>query len=241
MLAFFLSLHHWYGVWDPEHIYPSNVSLATSPLRNIPAMLFDVKRGALIYNPALLLIFVGLAPWFKRNRRMLILAILAILPSMAILSVFNAWQGGYAPTGRYLVDFLPVFFPAMAFALMVLKQKWQKALAGLLILATLFITIEVTLIKAPYINNNQYRPGSAFFNKLEQQTGMGFQHLLPNYSNRVTLDDKHGSEKLLLGWLVLIVLTVYGYYLSESSGSVSPQPAKPVKSGKSAKARAHRS
>lgn len=222
LLVFFVSFHHWYGVWDPEHIYPSNISLQTSPLRNIPAMLFDANRGALIYNPLLLLIFVGLAVWFRRQKEMFILALLSILPSIGVLSVFNAWEGGYAPTGRYLMDFLPVLFPAAAFALMVLKTKWQKALAGLLVLATVLITLELTFTKAPYVDSSQYRPTPVLFDKIKHQTGVNLEHLLPKYSNRVTLDDRNGAAKLLLGSAVLVGLTGYGYYLSRS---VEPKEA----------------
>ncbi|MGH7194714.1 MAG: hypothetical protein ACREJM_14440 [Candidatus Saccharimonadales bacterium] len=228
LIAFFIGFHHWYGVWDPEHIYPPNISLKTSPLRNVPAMLFDVKRGALIYNPALLLMLVGLGAWFRQKKEMFLLTLLAIVPSMAVLAVFNAWEGGYAPTGRYMIDFLPALFPAVAFAVVLLKANWQKAAVALIVLATLFITLESTFIKAPYINGEQYRPHSAFFNELQQQTGIGFQHLLPNYSKYVTLDDRHGQLKLLIGWLAVLSFAGYGYYLS--------RPLKPLRPDKAAKA-----
>ena len=216
ILYFFFSLHHWYGVWDPAQIYSSNISLKTSPLHTIPAMLFDSKRGLLVYNPVVLLVFVGIFPWFRQSKKSFIITALALLPSVALLTTFNLWDGGYAPVGRYVMDFLPALMPAMAFALGLMRTRWQRALVAALALATLFITIESTLIKTPYIDPLIFRTRSTFFARLEKQTGVGFDHLLPNFSNRTTLNDRRGLLKVSIGCLVVASLTGYGYVLSKT-------------------------
>lgn len=219
---FLLSLHAWYGVWNPTQIYPDDASLSASPLHTIPAMLFDSARGILVYNPVLLLIFVGLAAWFRQRRDTLIISVLATAPSIILLATFQLWNGGYAPTGRYMVDFLPVFMPAMTFALMLLRARWQQIIAGVLAVATIFIAVSMTFLKPSYIDPQAYRPRSPFFAGVEKHTGIGFDHLLPSYSRYTTLNDRHGNMKVALGTLAVLSLAGYGYYLAK--------PLKPIKS-----------
>lgn len=213
---FLLSLHAWYGVWDPRQIYPADATLTASPLRTIPAMLFDANRGALVYNPILLLVFVGIVPWFKQRKKALVISVLATVPSIFLLTTFQLWNGGYAPTGRYIIDFLPVFIPAITFTLILLRARWQQVVVGLLVVATLFITIATTLLKPSYMDPQAYRLRSTFFAGVEKHIGIGFDHLLPSYSRYTTLDDRHGNLKVFLGMLTILSLTGYGYYLGKS-------------------------
>lgn len=221
LAAFFLTLHSWYGLWNPAHIYSSDISLKASPLHTIPAMLFDSARGFLVFNPVLLLIFVGLAPWFKQRREALIAAVLVVAPSIFLLSTFNLWNGGYAPTGRYVMDFVPIFMPAAAFALSVLRARWQQSIIVLLAVVTLFVTVASASLKPSYLDPGAYRSRSALFAGIEKHTNIGFDRLLPSYSKDTTLDDRRGNLKVALGMFMLLSLAVYGYYLS--------RPLKPIK------------
>lgn len=218
-----LTMHGWYGIWDPRQIYPPdvNVTLNGSPLHTIPAMLFDANRGLLVYNPIVLLLFVGFPIWFKQRRETLLIALAAILPTAILLALFDGWQGGGAPIGRYIMDFLPVLFPAVAFAVIQAKQAWQKLAVGFLVAATLFVTINATLTKIPYIPPTLFKTRPVFFAQIENRVGVGFDHLLVTYSNKTRLNDSRAWAKLTVGFTALLGLTVYGYILSK--------PLKPIK------------
>jgi hypothetical protein len=219
-IYFLITLHMWYGVWNPTQIYPSDATLTASPLHTIPAMLFDASRGLFVYNPILLLIVVGLAPWFRQRRQSLVIAVLATAPSILLLTTFRLWNGGYAPTGRYLMDVVPVFVPAMAFALALLRARWQQAVVVVLIAATLFISVASTALKPSYLDPEAYRTRTAFFSGVEKHTHIGFDHLLPSYSRYTTLDDRRGGFKVFLGMLALLSLAGYGYYLSRPQKAI---------------------
>jgi len=224
-LLFFISLYHWYGVWNPTAIYPATVNLHTSPLRSISGMLFDSNRGLLVYSPIMLLLFVGLPVWFKRHRETLLFTILAVAPSIGVLSLFNEWQGGFAPIGRYMMDFLPVFLPAIAFALSLVRANWQKAIVGLLMAATLWVTVQSAVTRILYIQLEITVPRSEFFAQIERHTSLAFDKLLPTFANNNLLPDKHGRQKIALGYLAIAGLLYYGYRESQSLGQSSKRRA----------------
>ena len=123
-----------------------------NPLMSISAMMFDSFRGLLVNNPIMIFIFLGLPLWFKKNRQSLILTVLATVPSIIVLSLFFQWNGGDAPLGRYLIDILPLYIPALAFAIEALKESWQRMLLSLTAVVTFIITINATFKKFPLVD-----------------------------------------------------------------------------------------
>jgi hypothetical protein len=218
VLFYFITLYVWLGTLNPMATYPPeiNVSILTPPIKTIPAMLFDANRGLLIYNPITLLLFVGLPLWFRQHRSSLLIALCATVPSALLVAMFNQWQGGGAPVGRYIMDFLPVYFPAVALVLLQAKHHWQKVAVWALVLATVAVSLVATFERIPYIYPGEYRTRSTFFTHLEDYSGLALDKLLPNYSNQTTLDDRRAWTKLSLGIIAVSGATYYGYALSKS-------------------------
>lgn len=214
-VGFLYTLQVWYGVWNPSEIYGSRVNLSTSPLQTIPAMLFDANRGLLIYNPAFLLIFLGLIPWYKQHKETFMVSCLILIPTIYLLATFNIWDGGYAPIGRYIISFLPVFIPAVAFSIILFRNFWQKSFLTILAAMTIVMTTTTLIIQPSYIDTSIYRTRPQIFSKIEQKTNLDFELLLPNYSNITTLDSSKDRLKVIIYSLLLCSIVYYGNSLSK--------------------------
>lgn len=208
---FFISLHHWFGVWNPTKIYLPDAQLGLSPFATIPAMLFDANRGLLVNSPVWIMVFSGLPIWYRRHKKSLLFALVATVPSIGLLSIFSQWQGGTAPIGRYLMEFLPIFLPAAAFTIQVLSNWWEKLAVVLLVVATCYISVDTILTKIQYIDPGVYRTRPVVFQQIERHTRVGIDHLFPNYSNKTTLNDKLGETKVGLDSLLVVGAVAYGY------------------------------
>jgi len=101
----------------------------------------DVGLGGILFDRAFGL--AGSAPWIfaglagiaaalrPPSRRALLPALFAVVASLAALSVYRLWEGGYAPPNRYLVDVLPLWAPFVAAAL-ALRERWIGAAVAVL-------------------------------------------------------------------------------------------------------------
>lgn len=210
---YFLTLHQWFGVWSLSQV-EGGQSFGASPLHNASAMLFDVNRGLLVYNPIFLLLFVGLPLWLKQRAESLIITLVILLPTIGALCMIPNWNGSASPTGRYLMEFLPAFIPAIVFALEKLNQSWQRVVTILLGVTTLFISLDFIVRRFPQINNSLYFTRPKLFEQIQAHTGLAFDRFLPAYSNNTTLISQHGLLKLAVGYLVVGILLLYGCYLS---------------------------
>ena len=102
----------------------------------------DVGLGGILFDRAFGL--AGSAPWVFAGlagiaaalrppaRRALLPALVAVVASLAALSIYRLWEGGYAPPNRYLVDVLPLWAPFVAAAL-ALRDRWITAATGALV------------------------------------------------------------------------------------------------------------
>lgn len=212
LVYFFLSNHGWFGVWNPTKIYGGLTFYSASPLAITSAILFDSMRGLLIYNPIMLLIFVGLPVWYKRSRRSLFFALFVTLPSIVAFGTFRGWNGGDSQIGRYAIDFLPILIPAVAFAVDALKQCWQRIIIGILFTATIFISLYSAFIKRPYVRSEMRSP---IFVSVERHTGVKFDRLLPTFNQQTRLTNRNGALKIAIGYMAISGLVVYGWKLGK--------------------------
>lgn len=223
-VAYYLvTSHQWFGYWiAPTGNGAGGSTFGDNPLMSISAMLFDSYRGLLVYNPILIFIFLGLPLWFKKNRRVLIMTISVTILYFIGLSLYFQYNGGDAPLGRYLIDILPLYIPALAFAIEALKKPWQKFLVCLAAVVTFLITIDATNKKFPLVDpgatTNLQR--SPLFIQIQQHTGIAFDHFLPRTSQylfyHTVFIDKRGLLKVMVCWLVVLAFLVYGVYLARS-------------------------
>ncbi len=212
LIAFELKNHQWYGVWLPNQIYGSDVQpFQLSPLRSLPAMAFDASKGLFTNNPALLLLFVGLPLWCKQARRLFWPAAAVFVASLALLAGFPQWQGGYAPSGRYLMEIVPLLLPAIGFALL----QWRNLAARLVIVTTVAIQI---LLAAWFVYwqtpLSVGGPVSSLFTSLAAKTGLQLDRLMPKFTLDTILANP-GDMALVAAWILLCVLLIWlGYDLA---------------------------
>lgn len=218
-LAYYeLSLYHWFGHWNLSTL-EGGQSFGANPFDTISAMLFDSNRGILVYSPVLLLIFTGLPLWLKKHPGSLITTLAILLPSMIVLSIIPNWYGANAPTDRFIIDFLPAFIPAIAFSLDRLRLGWQQVVIFILAAITFLISFDATMLRWPLINGS--RP--PLFAQIYQHAGIGIDHWLPTYLIQfplTTLINKYGYIELVIGYMLIAGLVIYGFFLSR------PRPKK---------------
>jgi len=127
----------------------------------LPAILFDRTFGLAAVAPWAFIALAGLAPALRERRATLLPAAVAIGVTLAALSIFRYWEGGYAPPARYLVEVLPLAAPFLAYGLTVVRHWLAALLLGLGALSTL------VLAAIPTTGLN-----SAFEHKLREQIGV---------------------------------------------------------------------
>jgi hypothetical protein len=94
----------------------------------LPAILFDRTFGVAGSAPWIFLALLGAVPAW-RAAPTLRPALVAVGASLAALSIYRFWEGGYAPPARYLVDALPLLAPAVGWGLAIATSRVARAFA----------------------------------------------------------------------------------------------------------------
>ena len=95
----------------------------------LPAMLFDRTFGVAGSAPWLFLALLGVVPAW-RGMPLLRPALVTVGVSLAALSIYRYWEGGYAPPNRYLVDVLPLIAPLVGWGLATVRGPVARAVAA---------------------------------------------------------------------------------------------------------------
>jgi hypothetical protein len=119
----------------------------------LPALLFDRVFGVAGTAPWLLLTALGLVPALRLDRARLLPAATTVGASLALLSLFRLWEGGYAPPNRYLVDVLPLATPFVAFGLIAARGLLLRALGGVLIGTSALMTLFLLAVPSAALNS----------------------------------------------------------------------------------------
>ena len=128
-----LGLYHYvlYGFWDPRRVYGRRPELALATLREgLPGLFLDQEFGLLVYAPVLVLAIPGLVSLVRRDRRLGLVAVLAVLTVVLTAGSWHMWRGGFNPPGRFLVPIVPILVVAVA---LVLERRGLTAGAALLV------------------------------------------------------------------------------------------------------------
>jgi hypothetical protein len=110
-----VKIHQWYHTWIITAPFGNGQLFHFFPGLSIIASFLDIAKGLIPNNPAYLLIFAGLIPWWKRDRWSLAITLIVLLPSLLLQSTFNDWAGGYSPVGRYMMPTAIALLPAIAY------------------------------------------------------------------------------------------------------------------------------
>ena len=127
----------------------------------LPAMLFDRAHGVAAFAPWLFIAAVGVAAGLRADRARLLPAAATIAASLAVLSLFRYWEGGYAPAGRYLLDVLPLAAPFVAYGLVQMRTAPLRAVALGLVALGAVATLLYAAVPTTALN-------TAFDDKLQQ-------------------------------------------------------------------------
>jgi hypothetical protein len=133
----------------------------------LPAMLFDRVFGLAAFAPWLFIAAVGVARALRADRARLLPAAVTIAASLAVLSLFRYWEGGYAPPGRYLLDVLPLAAPFVAYGLARMNTAPLRSIAIALIALGVVATLVYAAVPTTALN-------TAFDDKLQQIQGAMF-------------------------------------------------------------------
>jgi len=127
----------------------------------LPAMLFDRALGVASFAPWLFIAAAGVASALRSDRVRLLPVAVTIAASLAVLSLFRYWEGGYAPPGRYLLDVLPLASPFVAYGLTRMRTRPLRAAAFALIALGVVATIAYAAVPTAALN-------TAFDDKLQE-------------------------------------------------------------------------
>jgi hypothetical protein len=127
----------------------------------LPAMLFDRVFGIAAFAPWLFIAAVGAASALRADRARLLPAAATVAASLAVLSLFRYWEGGYAPPGRYLLDVLPLAAPFVAYGLARMASAPLRAVAFALIALGVVATLLYAAVPTSALN-------TAFDDKLQE-------------------------------------------------------------------------
>jgi hypothetical protein len=130
-------------------------------------MLFDRVFGIAAFAPWLFIAAVGAASALRADRARLRPAAATIATSLAVLSLFRYWEGGYAPPGRYLLDVLPLAAPFVAYGLTRMSTAPLRAVALALIGLGAVATLAYAAVPTTALN-------TAFDDKLQEILGAMF-------------------------------------------------------------------
>jgi hypothetical protein len=122
---------------------------------NVPKLLFGINTGIFIYNPVVLLGFLGYLSFFKLFRKEAAFFFSLIAINLTLTSMRYGWSGAWAWGPRYLVPFIPLWLiPAYDF---LSKKGVIKAVVIFIVSFSLFIQMISVLIRTHeylYIKNH---------------------------------------------------------------------------------------
>jgi hypothetical protein len=119
----------------------------------LPAMLFDRTFGVAGSAPWLFIALIGVVPALRAAPRALVPAAATVVASLAALSLYRYWEGGYAPPNRYLVEVLPLLAPFVAHGLIVARAWWLRVVVGLLIAMSALASLLLSAMPARALND----------------------------------------------------------------------------------------
>jgi hypothetical protein len=211
-IVYELSIRDWYGGWSPTRMtQPGRDVLELNPIRGLEAALFDSSHGLFASNPAYALVLVGLPIWAWRARASFIRLALIVGPSILVQATFSDWSAGYAPPGRYALQFMPALVPAFAFALREGGIAF-RVVAGVLIATQWALDAAFVWLRPQW---NLAGSASPLFTVLRGHVHYDLDRMMPTFDLRGRLQS--GGWPLAVWWVVLGALLAYGVWTATAA------------------------
>jgi hypothetical protein len=146
--AWFAMFQSIYGTWDPRAPYghATDMRLGRIP-HGIAGLLLDQQFGLLPNAPVYALAFAGLWPLWQRSRRVAVELVAVVSPYALAVAGFHMWWGGRSSPVRFLVPILlPMALPIAAWVGAPGRGRTGRAVAAVLLGASLLITTAFVLV-----------------------------------------------------------------------------------------------
>jgi hypothetical protein len=209
LIGYELSVRAWYASWLPTHmVQGGNTLFAISGARGLAAVSFDSARGLFTNNPALLLIFAGFPVWLRRCPGPVLRLAVIVGPSILLEATFSDWAGAYAPAGRYALQFIPAFIPAIALLLREAPLLVRAAASALIGLQSM-LALAVLWLRPSWGVGGERSP---LFTAIDKHLGAALDHAMPSFDNYTAL--VHRPWQLAAWLLVSGLFVAYGTRLA---------------------------
>jgi hypothetical protein len=220
-IGYELTIRAWYASWSPTRmVQPGNAVFALSEARGLAAVSFDSARGLLTNNPALLLILAGFPVWLRRYPGPVLRLALVLIPTILLQATFSDWAGAYAPAGRYALEFVPAYIPAVA--LLLQEVRIARVLAIALLGFQCMLALAFVWLRPPWGVGGERSP---FFKAIDHHHGPPLDHAMPHFDDYTAL--VHGRWQLTAWVFVSCLLVCYGAMLAWKP-TTDPVPASTV-------------
>lgn len=204
-------LHEWYGVILPSQTFAGDIIFFVSAKDSLPAILFDATKGLFTNNPAFLLIFMGLPIWLHKAPKQIFKLFLIIGPSFFLQLTFLDWWGGWSPSGRYMIDILPILMPAVGYIVLIWKKLWLKLIALGLLLTQLVFSLIYVVSKSNWVWAGVRNP---IFETIEKMTGLSIDKFMPHFKPELKI--VFGGKYLILWTFLIVAFLLLGYWYSRT-------------------------
>jgi hypothetical protein len=111
------------------------------------------------------------------------------------------------------MNFLPVMMPALVYALMYAKKAWQWAVAAGLVAVSFLITLYLMKIELGWLG---VEGRGAHSSPIMHGTPLAFDRFFPQFIGNFP-DGQFDWYKIAFYYLVIAMLTMYGYKISQHS------------------------
>jgi hypothetical protein len=147
-VAWFGMFQSIYGTWDPRAPYGHATDMRPGRIpHGIAGLLLDQQFGLLPNAPVYALAFAGLWPLWQRSRRVTIELVAVVSPYVLAVAGFHMWWGGRSSPVRFLVPILlPMALPIAAWVALPRRGRTGRAIAAVLLGASLFMTTAFVLV-----------------------------------------------------------------------------------------------
>ncbi len=217
LLVYNALVWHTFGL-APNQVNAGAVPFTADPWRPLVGILLDQEVGVVPNFPVLLFVLPGLV---LARRRLLTLHVAAVVvPYVAVITSFPAWDGAWSPPARFLAVVLPMFAGHVGLA-------WDRAgprtlaLGGLLTAVGLGLT--ALAVCSPTGGFTAQKGRSPALGVLDGLSGVDVARLVPSLA-------QPGQVPLFLAWGALVL--AFGLLSSRGRrGPATPAGPPPLRSG----------
>jgi hypothetical protein len=217
LLVYNAVVWHAFG-FAPNQVNAGAVPFTADPWRPLLGILLDQEVGVIPNFPVLLFVLPGLL--LIRRRALTVHVAAVVVPYVAVITSFPAWDGAWSPPARFLAVVLPLFAGHVGL-LWDRAGRRTRALGGVLTAVGLGLT--TLAVFSPTGGFTAQKGRSPALGVLDDLAGADVARFVPSLA-------QPGQVPLFVAWAVLVV--VFGALsLRGRRGPATPAGRLPLRSG----------